>query len=359
MKRTLLYDTHVALGGRMVPFAGWEMPVQYEGIIAEARAVRTGVGLFDVSHMGRLEVSGPGAASTLDRVFSSDPVELRIRRARYGVICNEEGGIIDDTIVYRLGKQRFLVVPNASNAGAVVEWVSRWKAPDTKLRDLTSDVAMIAVQGPAAAKALDSLATANLSSMRLFRAVETEVAGVQALLARTGYTGEDGFEIVLPSPRAAELWSLLMEGGASPCGLGARDVLRLEAGLLLHGNDMDVSTNPYEAGLDRFVDPDRDGYVAGEALRRIRDDGTARRIVGFRMVGRGIARHDQAILDGAARIGTVTSGSHSPTLDTNIGLGYVPTGYSAAGTRFHVDVRGRMVEAEVTALPFYSRKRNP
>ncbi len=252
-----------------------------------------------------------------------------------------------------------MLVPNASNTSTVLEWLSGWERQDDEasIEDLTSRLAMIALQGPAAAHVLGGLTELDLAGLRAFRATETAVSGVDAILARTGYTGEEGFELIIASEGAPAVWKLLIEAGAAPCGLGARDVLRLEAGLLLHGNDMDTSINPYEAGLERFVDPDRDEYVAGEALRRIRDTGPSRALVGFHVIGRGIARHAYPIIQGAKQIGEVSSGSYSPTLDRNIGLGYVPTSHSALGARFHVDVRGRLVEAEVTTLPFYSRKR--
>ena len=360
LKHTPLHETHVALGARMAPFGGWDMPVQYAGILGEARAVRSNAGMFDVSHMGRLDIRGPGAAAFLGRVLSSDISRLRMGRARYGVICDREGGIIDDAIVYRLGDDRFLLIPNAANSDAVVEWITQWLLPNdgASIEVVTEKLAMIALQGPRAADMLSGLTPHDLSKLRPFRAVETTVIGVDALVARTGYTGEDGFEIVLASRDSVSLWETLSEKGAAPCGLGARDVLRLEAGLALHGNDIDLSTNPYEAGLARFVDPDRQDYVAGEALRRIRDQGAKRSLVGFNMVGRGIARQGHPIMDGSERIGTVTSGSVSPTLDRSIGMGYVPTGFSDPRTRFHIDVRGRLVEAEVTALPFYSRRKS-
>jgi aminomethyltransferase len=360
MKRSPLYDAHVALGARMVPFAGWDMPLQYAGILDEARAVRSDAGLFDVSHMGRLSIEGAGAASFLDRVLSFDATGMRVGRARYGVICNEEGGIIDDCIVYRRDRDRFLLVPNASNKAVVLVWLSRWSPSEREVRveDITFGVAMIAVQGPRAAEMVADLTSAELSTLRPFAAVEVRTGGVDALVARTGYTGEDGFELMVPRESAVEIWRLLFESGATPCGLGARDVLRLEAGLLLHGNDMDLATNPYEAGLDRFVDPDRGEYIAGEALRRVRDQGPGRVLVGFDMVGRGIARHGHPIMDGPDRIGSVTSGTYSPTLDRNIGLGYVPPGFGTPGTRFEIDVRGRRVEAEVATLPFYSRRKS-
>jgi aminomethyltransferase len=360
LERTPFYDAHVASGARMAPFGGWDMPVQYAGILDEARAVRSRAGMFDVSHMGRVDITGSGAAAFLGRVLSSGVSGLKVGRARYGVICNLEGGIIDDAIVYRLADDRFLLIPNAANADAVVEWISRWLRSDDRasIRVVTAELAMIALQGPQAAAILPGLTPHDLSRLRPFRAVETVVMGAQALVARTGYTGEDGFEIVLTPGNAVRLWEMLLEKGATPCGLGARDVLRLEAGLALHGNDIDLSTNPYEAGLARFVDPDRADYVAGEALRRIRDEGNERSFVGFNMVGRGIARQGHPIMDGSERIGTVTSGGVSPTLDINIGMGYVPTGFSDPPTRFQIDVRGRLVDAEVTALPFYSRRRN-
>ena len=360
LKRPPLFDAHVSLGARMVPFGGWEMPVQYKGILDESRAVRAHAGIFDVSHMGRVEIRGPGAGAFLDRVFSSDASALRLGRARYGVICNQEGGIIDDCIVYRLEEQRFLLVPNAGNAGAVLAWLSRWapRSDEARIDDTTSDLAMIALQGPEASAMLSQATPLDLSSLRPFNARESQVFGAQTLVARTGYTGEDGFELILPRGHAEETWNRLVNEGATPCGLGARDVLRLEAGLLLHGNDIDTSTNPYEAGLDRFVDPDREGYVAGEALRRFRDRGLGRVLVGFDMVGRGIARHGHPIMDGPETIGRVTSGSYSPTLDRNVGLGYVPTGFSSPGSSLLIDIRGRAVEAEVTTLPFYSRKKS-
>ncbi len=361
LKRTPLYDTHVELGGRMVPFGGWDMPVQYTGILDEARAVRSNAGIFDVSHMGRVIIRGPDAVVLLNRVLSVDVPKLRIRRARYGVICDAEGGIIDDTIVYRLGMQRYLLVPNASNADAVIGWLRRWRRDEDRveIEILTDELAMIALQGPAAQLVLSGLTNHDLTSMRLFRAAEIEVSGAPSIVARTGYTGEDGFELMVPSGDAARIWRALSDGGAVPCALGARDVLRLEAGLPLHGNDIDASTNPYEAGLGRFVHVDRDGYVAREALTRLRDKEPERRLIGFDVVGRGIARQGFALIADGERVGEVTSGNYSPTLDSAIGMGYVRNEFSDPGTPLHVDVRGRLVEAEVTLLPFYAERQAP
>lgn len=344
LKRTALYDVHVSLGGRMVPFAGWEMPIQYSSILDEAKAVRSKAGIFDVSHMGRVDIQGAGAADFLNRVLSVNVPRLRMGRARYNVICDENGGIIDDCIIYRRGDEKFLLVPNAGNTAAVLDWLARWNPDDGSVRieNVTSESVMIALQGPETAGMLAGMTEADVSSMRPFAAIDARIAGAESLVARTGYTGEDGFELIVPQENGADVWNQLMERGATPCGLGSRDVLRLEAGLLLHGNDMDTSINPYEAALDRFVDPDREGYIPGEVLRRIRDDGPERRLVAFNMVERGIPRHGHPIMDGSKQIGHVSSGGHSPTLDRSIGLGYVPTGYTSVGSRFHIDIRGRM-----------------
>ena len=357
LRQTSLYDTHLALGARIVPFGGWAMPIQYDSILQEARAVRSNVGLFDVSHMGRLKIQGSGAARLLSRVLSVGAISMRPGRARYCLICNEEGGIIDDCIVYRNADEDFLLVPNASNTGTVIDWLHRWNTqPDTAgITNITAETAMIAVQGPQAIPMLNELTADDISSVLPFNTISTQIDGIDALLAHTGYTGEDGFEAILDAGHAARLWTLLVERGAASCGLGARDVLRLEAGLLLHGNDMSVDTNPYEAGLEQFIRPDRRGYVAREALLRIRDEGVDRKLVGFFMTGRGIARHGHPICHDGRVIGEVTSGSPSPLLDRNIGLGYVPADYSAVGTNLQIDIRGRLVDAEVTTLPFYIR----
>ena len=359
LRRTPLYDTHVELGGRMVPFSGWEMPIQYDSILLETRLVRFGVGLFDVSHMGRVEVNGPGAGPLLSSVLSVSAMGLREGSARYNVICDEQGGIIDDGIVYRKGEEQFLVIPNAGNRAAVYDWIVKWNiGPEpAEIVDVSDDYAMIACQGPAAEFVLEPLSSVDLSKLRPFRYVDAQLDGVDTMFARTGYTGEDGFELILPSESAGRIWSLLMDKGAIAAGLGARDVLRMEAGLLLHGSDMSTEVNPYEAALERFVRPNRRRYIAGEALRRIRDEGVSRRMVGFNMVERGIPRHGYAIMGESGQIGEVTSGGYSPTLDRNIGMGYVQTDYSAEGSRFHIDIRGRSVEAEVTSLPFYTRRR--
>ena len=360
LKHTPLYECHVAAGARMVDFAGWEMPIQYEGILAEARAVRSNAGLFDVSHMGRVEITGSDAAAFLHRLVTGDVVGMPLRRARYTLICNEAGGIIDDTIVYRLGDERFLLVPNAANSAEVLAWLGRWRSElglDVDMNVITEETALIALQGPSAEAMLQPVCDADLSSLRPFRSVETQVLGVPAVLGRTGYTGEDGFEMALPGENAPDVWNRLAGAGAALCGLGARDVLRLEAGLLLHGSDMDSTVTPLEAGLDRFVSWDAGNFIGLEALRQIRSSGPSRTLIGFRLVGRGVPRHENEILLGETVVGNVTSGTHSPTLDMGIGLGYVSMSALEPGTRLALDIRGRRVEAEVASIPFYSRRR--
>ena len=358
LKQTPLHGLHTAAGGRMAPFGGWDMPIQYPtGILREVAAVRRNAGMFDVSHMGRIEFSGAASTAFLDSLLSANVAKLRRGRSRYHVICNEVGGIIDDAIVYNLAEDRYLLIVNAGNFDAVSAWLAVHSkgVPDLESEVTTEDVAMIAVQGPDAVGLTEKLSDSQVSSVRPFAIAEAEVAGIPCRIARTGYTGEDGFEIMAPADGATSLWMALEEAGASSCGLGARDVLRLEAGLLLHGNDMTVGNNPYEAGLERFVHLDSPGYVAADALRSIRDAGPAKRLTGFRMTGRGIARHGHPILAAGARIGTVTSGTHSPTLDANIGMGYVDPEHAAPSNPVEIDIRGRIVAAETVPLPFYRR----
>jgi aminomethyltransferase len=344
----------------MVPFGGWEMPIRFDGILAEAKAVRSHAGLFDVSHMGRLQISGEEAASFLHRLVTADVLSMPVGRVRYTLLCNEGGGIIDDAILYRLGEERFLLVPNAANENTVARWLQRWAAEwhkDVAIRWLTLETSMIALQGPLAEELLQPVCSLPLSLLGPFRCVEGQVSGVPVIVSRTGYTGEDGFEVILPAEHGPSLWLNMVERGAAPCGLGARDVLRLEAGLLLHGSDMDATVTPLEAGLERFLIWDKGEFVGLQALREIKGRGLSRSLVGFRMVDRGVPRAGYHILDGERTIGEVSSGTHSPTLDTGIGLGYVFSEFVTPGATLVVDLRGRQGKAEVTALPFYSRKR--
>ena len=363
--RTPLHETHVANGARMVPFGGWDMPVQYpDGIIHEVRQVRNDVGIFDVSHMARLEFRGADAGRFLDTVLSVRASRLEHGLGRYHVICNEDGGIIDDAIVYNLAENRLLLVVNAGNADTDRAWLtSQMNAfaadgdVDVELVDRSLDNAMIAVQGPNAVSMLDELTGDEAGLTTRFHAGEATLDGERILTVRTGYTGEDGFEIMFDSAHAPGIWNLLIDSGATECGLGSRDVLRLEAGLMLHGSDMTVENNPYEAGLRWTVRPNRAEYIAGEALRKIRDEGTPRRIAGFVMRSRGIARHGHSINVNGDEVGVVTSGTHSPTLGVAIAMGYIDIAQSEIGTAVQIDVRGRMVDAEVVKLPFYRSDR--
>ncbi len=365
LKKTVLHAVHVEADAKMVPFGGWDMPVQYsDGIIAEVKAVRNSAGMFDVSHMGRLEFEGAGAESFLGTILSANLPILKIGRGKYNFICNASGGIIDDAMVYRVADEKFLLVINAGNTDADMDWINphlRGSSGFT-MNVVTEDTAMIAVQGPEAVRIIDELTGDAASKIRRFRIGEAEVNGIPATLARTGYTGEDGFEIVVAADQGVKLWSMLREAGVVEAGLGARDVLRLEAGLPLHGNDLSTDTNPFEAGFGRFAYFEAPGCIAGLALKQLSTQEQARALVGFKMTGRGIPRTGLNILstgtsetDESNVIGIVTSGTHSPTVDGGIGMGYVEQKYSATGTQIVIDVRGRLVEAEIVDMPFYKR----
>ena len=362
--QTPLHEAHLRLGARMVPFAGWEMPVQYGGTLAEVAAVRTGAGIFDVSHMARFTVEGVDARALLDWVHTADIGDaMAVGRARYGLFCNEEGGIIDDGLVYRLDGQRFLVIANASNATAVLAWLMRWRQErfaQAEVVELTRQVAMIALQGPHALRIAAAVSDFDAGAVRPFRIAECRIQGRAVWFARTGYTGEDGVEVMPDAGQADAVWELLRSHGAVPCGLAARDTLRLEAGLLLHGNDMDSTINPVEAGLERFVAWDAGDFCGADAVRLARDHGTERKLIGFRTPKRGpVPRQHAVIMDGEQRVGEVTSGGFSPSLDTNIGLGYVRRELAVPGRRLQVDVRGRSIGIETVPLPFYVRPRPP
>jgi aminomethyltransferase len=362
--RTPLYSTHLSLGARMVPFSGWDMPVQYSSILAEVKAVRTATGLFDVSHMGRLYISGPQAASFLDWVLTGSASTLHIGRARYCMICNQAGGVIDDTIFYRLADDQFLLIPNAGNRDQVVAWSQHWIdekfSSGCYIEDYTREASLLAFQGPGTPQVLDRLCQmaddTPASSLRPFACGEGKFQGRQALVGRTGYTGEDGFEMVVDSTDAEFVWNTLMEQGATPCGLGARDVLRLEAALPLHGHEIDQDISPIEAGLERFVRTEGE-YIGADVLHRQLENGTERKLVGLKLQGRSAPRAEYPILHQGEQIGHITSGSYSPTLDTSIAMGYVFEHYSSPGQLLDVDIRGRTTPIEVVPLPFYSRPR--
>jgi aminomethyltransferase len=358
-----LAERHAALGARLIEFGGWLMPVQYGSILEEHRAVRERAGLFDLSHMGELFVEGPQAGEALARALVSDPPALAIGRAQYSMICAPDGGILDDLIVYRLAPERFLVVANASNAVVVSDTLAeRLGGSKAILDDRTLATALCAVQGPRAMEIVAPLTDIDLGALRYYAIAEGTVAGIPALVARTGYTGEDGFEIFVDTSRAEDLWDALMAAGLPegmvPVGLGARDTLRLEAGMPLYGNDLDRTTNPYEAGLGSVVKLDKpEDFVGRAALRKIAEEGPARLRVGLIVRGRGIARHGYPVLAGERRSGVVTSGTQSPTLGVPIAMAYVAPGDARPGTMLAVEIREQPVPAEVVALPFYRRPR--
>ncbi|MFI5305843.1 MAG: glycine cleavage system aminomethyltransferase GcvT [Polyangiales bacterium] len=363
LHRSPLYERHRALHARFVPFAGWEMPVQYVGVTAEHHAVRNAAGLFDVSHMGELWLTGEGAAGALDRIVTRDVRELSPGAAFYTVACNAGGTILDDLIVYRLDQQTFLVVCNASNRDKMRAHFERETADRCDFADRSDQYSLLALQGPRAAEIVQRAgAEPDLSSLPRFGVAKGRLAQVPVLAARTGYTGEDGFELFCAPDDATRLWDALMAQGQSlgiaPIGLGARDTLRLEARLMLYGNDIDDTTNPLEAGLGWTVKLGKADFIGKTALERVKQQGVARKLVGFEMVGRGIARHGYPLADSAGqRVGLVTSGAPSLSLGKNIGLGYVPTALSKAGTPLQVEIRDKMIEAVVVTTPFYKRAR--
>ena len=363
LRRTSLYDLHVKWGGRIVPFAGYEMPVQYTGIVPEHKACREAAGLFDVSHMGQIEMSGEYAAQVVDYLVTNDIARLRDGHAAYTCCCNEDGTILDDLIVYRASQERFLVVCNASNRDKITAVFERAAKDHCEYRDISDATALLALQGP---RAFDVLAraggdAATLHELAPFTFRDAIVCNVRTTVARTGYTGEDGVEIFCPWNDAPQLAAMLMELGKDiglvPVGLGARDTLRLEARLSLYGNEIDETTNPIEAGLGWTVKLDKPGFVGKDALLAVKQAPGPRKLVGFEMVGKGIARHGYPLKDAesGAVIGICTSGSPGPTVGKNIGLGYLPTELSSPGSKFVVDCRGKDIEAVVVKTPFYKR----
>jgi aminomethyltransferase len=363
LHETALIDVHRAAGARLIEFGGWRMPVQYGGILEEHKAVRERAGLFDLSHMGELFVEGDGAGDALAAALVTDPRTLAVGRAQYAMLCAPDGGIIDDLIVYRLGPERFLVVANAGNAVVVSDELATrlggWRAV---LDDRSLATSLVAIQGPAAAGVLGPLTDVDLGALRYYAIAEGQVAGVPALVARTGYTGEDGFEVFVDWARGPDVWSALADAGTSagvvPCGLGARDTLRLEAGMPLYGNELDRATNPFDAGLGRVVKLDKPGdFVGRTALARVAEAGPEKRLVGLTITGRGIARHGHPVERDGAPTGVVTSGTHSPTLGKPIAMAYVAPGDGEPGTILAVEIREQPISAEVVPLPFYKRAR--
>ncbi len=344
LQHTPLHSRHVELGARLVPFAGWEMPVQYEGVLAEHRAVRTDAGVFDVSHMGELEVEGPRAHELLQGALSNDLDRLEPGQAQYTLLTNEEGGIVDDLIVYRLDRHSYLLVVNAANRETDYAWLKERELRGSDVRDVSDEYALLAVQGPRAIERL------GLSPAPPFTFAEGALAGVEVMVNRTGYTGEDGCELLCASEDAVRLWDAVLERGVVPCGLGARDTLRLEVCYPLHGNDIGPDTDAISAGLGWVCALDKQ-FEGVEALRRIKAEGPERRLVAFVMDEAAVPRRGMPIAGG----GEVTSGSYSPMLEVGIGLGYVPAAQARPGTSLTIDVRGRPRQARVVPKPIYKR----
>jgi aminomethyltransferase len=364
LERTPLHAAHRSLGARFVPFSGWEMPIQYQGIMAEHRAVRTRAGLFDISHMGTLEVEGPLAEEAVDRLITADLSRARPGQAVYTCACHERGGILDDLIVYRRTRGRVLIVCNAGNRAKMATYFAQALVGRAEFRDPSDQHALMALQGPRALAVLQTAGASRQVERELpgFHCADMAVAGIECLVARTGYTGEDGVELLCRAEEAVPLWRVLLAAGEPmglvPVGLGARDTLRLEARLSLYGHEIDETTHPFEAGLGWTVKLDKPEFVGRQALVAIRARPLERSLVAFEVTDRNVARHGYPLLDQDARVvGRCTSGGPSPTLGKNIGLGYLPVGMAAVGTRFLVDCRGKPARALVVQAPFYRRQR--
>ena len=356
LKKTPLNEAEKEAGGKMVDFGGWELPVQYSGILDEHEAVRTHAGVFDVSHMGEITIRGRQAVELLQKTTCNDITKLEDGRAQYNGLLYPTGGFVDDIVIYRNAADDYFVVVNASNTDKDFEWLADYaKSMDVEVKNVSADYAQLAVQGPAAERMLQPLVDTSLQAIKYYRFAHAKVYGVPAIVSRTGYTGEDGFEVYVAPEFGPNLFRKLVEGGVKPCGLGARDTLRLEAKMALYGNDIDHSTTPIEADLAWIVKLDKGEFMGRDVLERERSEGPKRKLVGFEMVDRGIARHGYPIVDGSEEVGVVTSGTHSPTLKKSIGLAYLPLDKSAQGSEFTVLIRGKESRARVVPTPFYKR----
>lgn len=358
MKNTALTHIHEALGAKLVPFAGYNMPVQYEGINIEHETVRNGVGVFDVSHMGEFLITGPNALALIQKVCSNDASKLVDGQAQYSCLPNEDGGIVDDLIIYRLDGEKFLLVVNASNIDKDWDWISKRNSMNADMRNLSEGFSLLAIQGPKAAKAMQSLTSVDLENMKYYTFEVSDFAGIEhVIISATGYTGSGGFEIYCKNSEVEQIWNKVMEAGADegikPIGLAARDTLRLEMGFCLYGNDINDSTSPLEAGLGWITKFTKD-FTNSENLKKQKERGLERKLIGFELDDRGIPRHDYDIVDGnGKKIGVVTSGTMSPSLKKGIGLGYVPTVFASAGSKINIQIRKNAVPATVVKLPFY------
>ncbi len=357
LRHTVLFDTHLQLGAQMVPFGGWEMPVRYSGDIAEHKAVRERAGLFDVSHMGRYAVRGNNALAFLQNVHTNDVAALKIGQAHYGFLCNEQGGVVDDVIVYRRGDDFYWIVVNAGNREKDWNWLISYMPDNVTLNDDSHEWSLVALQGPHALAILRNFTDLDFDAIPYYHCADAKVAGHEAFVSRTGYTGEDGVEIAVRSENTLELWSRLLDAGATPCGLGARDTLRLEAAMPLYGHELTDTTNPLEANLKRFIKVEKPDFIGRVWLEKSLKDGLKKKLVGLVMVERGIARGDYAVQKDGHEIGKVTSGGPSISTNKNIALAYVPLEHSKVDTELDVVIRNKPTKAKVVKTPFYSRKK--
>ncbi|HET6571396.1 MAG TPA: glycine cleavage system aminomethyltransferase GcvT [Solirubrobacterales bacterium] len=350
--RTPLYELHLEAGAKMVDFAGWEMPVTYEGVREEHMAVRTHAGVFDVSHMGEVEVEGPGALALLQRLLSNDVAAIALGGAQYSCLCAEDGGVLDDLFAYRLGGDRYLIVTNSANHAADLAWLGRWsRGFDVAVRDVADRYAMLAVQGPHARAVAGRLLA--IEPPPRMRVAAERVGGRPALVCGTGYTGEEGLELLIDPEVAPAVWAELLDAGVVPCGLGARDTLRLEACFHLHGNDLTPQRNPIEAGLG-WCCKEATGFVGAETVARARAEGTAERLAPFKLEGVGIPRQGNPVMLGEEAVGTVTSGSFSPSLELGVGMAYLRSELAEPGSEVEIDVRGKRRPARIASKPLYA-----
>jgi aminomethyltransferase len=356
LKKTPLNEVEKELGGKMVDFGGWELPVQFSGILEEHEAVRTKVGVFDVSHMGEITVKGPQAGELLQRATCNDVAKLDTGRIHYNGLLYPNGGFVDDILIYQNTPADFFVVVNASNTDKDFEWLQESaKGLDAEVKNVSADYAQLAIQGPEAERVLQPMTDANLADIKYYRFTTGSVDGAPSIVSRTGYTGEDGFEVYVAPEHAPRILRKLVDAGVKPCGLGARDTLRLEAKMALYGNDIDQTTTPIEADLGWIVKLDKGDFTGRDVIAREKAEGPPRKLVGFEMVDRGIGRHGYPVVEGGKEIGVVTSGTHSPTLKKAIGLAYLPLDKSAQGSEFMVLIRGKETRARVIPTPFYKR----
>lgn len=361
--KTPLYDCHIAAGGKMVSFAGYQLPVQYagQGLMAEHKAVRGAAGLFDVSHMAEFLITGQDALANIQRIFSNDFANMEIGRVRYTLMLNEQGGVVDDMVIYKMADDRYWVVGNAANHKKDFDWIAARIAGNAKAEDVSADYAQLALQGPKAEEILQGLCKAEHIPTKYYSFVENAVVGgIQCIVSRTGYTGEAGFELYLPPAHAPAMWDMLLTAGKDlglvPCGLGARDTLRLEAGMPLYGHELSDEIDPYMAGLTFVIKMAKDDFVGKAALMGKEKPQQVR--VGLKIIGRGIVREDCPLFANGTKVGVTTSGTHAPYLGYPIAMGYVNAEFAGVGQQLTAEVRGRKVEAEVVALPFYSRTKH-